>query len=110
MTTTGLPAGYRVRYVDPDFGLFVTDPSLFDPPNPPSTLLPIEQYSDSIYTGGTIHAVIEDANGHFVGSADLGFQLTSVSSVPEPSSALLAGVAFSLIAAWARWRRPGRSV
>ena len=29
-------------------------------------------------------------------------------SVPEPSSALLAGVAFSLIAAWARRRRPGR--
>jgi probable HAF family extracellular repeat protein len=28
--------------------------------------------------------------------------------VPEPSSALLAGVAFPLIAAWARRRRPGR--
>lgn len=52
MTTTGLPAGDRVRYVDPDIGLYVTDPSLFDPPNPPSMLLPIEQYSDSIYTGG----------------------------------------------------------
>ena len=29
--------------------------------------------------------------------------------VPEPSSALLAGVAFPLIVAWARRRRPGRS-
>ena len=30
-------------------------------------------------------------------------------SVPEPSSALLAGIAFPLIVAWARWRRPGRN-
>ncbi len=53
---------------------------------------------------------INDA-GTLVGyydTADGGLHAFIATSVPEPSSALLAGVAFVLIAAWARRRRPAR--
>ncbi|MEJ7636977.1 MAG: hypothetical protein WKF75_03045 [Singulisphaera sp.] len=104
---TGLPRGFQLSFLDAVVGLFATDPSLIQFPNPPSTLLPVERYDS--YTGGLFTVQIRDANGRFVESAAIEFQLTSLTAVPEPSSALLAGVAFPLIVAWAQRRRSGRN-
>ena len=109
LRTTGLPNGFSLSFLSDYVGLFVTDPSLIDFPNAPSTLLPLEQY-DSFYTGAFLGVDVLDANGHFAGNAVVEFQLISLTSVPEPSSALLAGIAFPLIVAWARRARPGQKV
>ncbi len=108
LRTAGLPAGYHLGYLDADVGLISTDPSRIGFPNLPSSLLPLEQY-DSYFTGGALSVDILDASGRYIDGAFIEFQLTSVASaVPEPSSALLTALALPLIAAWARWRRPGR--
>ncbi len=105
LRTTGLPSGFSLGSLGTDIGFFATDPSLIDFPNAPSTLLPLEQY-DSYFTGGLLDVHIIDANGHLAGYAGIDFQLISLTSVPEPSSALLAGLALPLIVAWARRSRP----
>jgi hypothetical protein len=110
LATAGLPNGDSFSLLNAVVGLYSTDPSLpFDPPNPPSTLLPIDRY-DSAFTGGVLVAQISDADGRLVDEARISFQLTSATAVPEPSSALLVGMALPLIAARARRKRSRRMV
>jgi hypothetical protein len=104
LNTSRLPSGFTLSNLGVYVSLISTDPSLFDFPTPPSELLPIEKY-DSYFTSGNFLVTVRDANGHFVEFAAIDFQLTSLSSVPEPTSAILAGVALPLIAVLARRRQ-----
>jgi PEP-CTERM motif len=90
-TSSPTPGGDKIGLISTDLGLFVTDPSLLDFPNPPSTLPSIGEYDPSS-TGGFLLAQVKDAGGNLVETAIFQFQLTSVETVPEPSSIVLAGV------------------
>lgn len=108
----GLPSGYQLKFLDGVVGLFTTDVTRLnfpDPPTslpPPSSLLPLDQY-DSWATGGSLVVQVRDASGRFVEFANIDFQLTSLTAVPEPSSALLAAMGLPAVVIWARRRRSG---
>lgn len=106
-TSLKTPGGYTIGPLGAEVGLYLTGPSLLDFPNPPSTLPPIGAY-DPFSTGGYILAQVRDAGGNLVETASFQFRLTSVQSVPEPSSILLAATGFPLIVAWSRRRKLGR--
>jgi hypothetical protein len=102
--TGGLPSGFKLTFAGADFGLFSTDRSLIPFPDPPSMLLAIEQY-DSYFTGGILSVDVVNASGHFVENSVIEFQLTELSAVPEPRSALLLGIALPFIIAFGLWKR-----
>ena len=74
--------------------------------------------SGGVYTTIRVPGALDTAvygindSGTLVGyydTADGGLHAFIATSVPEPSSALLAGIALPLIVAWARRRRPGKN-
>jgi hypothetical protein len=103
-TTSGLPAGYQLGDGGAYVGLFAMDPALIDFPNAPVSLLPLSAY-DSYFTGAFAYVDIRDANGRYVDSAFIEFQLTRLTAVPEPSSAALAALALPVLCVWARRAR-----
>ena len=104
LTTTGIPAGYRIVDYVVIVGLFATSPAPIHFPNPPSSLLGLSSYNS--YAGGLMYVDIYDAKGNFLYEPSFGIQLTSVTNVvPAPSSALLA--LLGLPAVWPVLRRRG---
>ena len=89
-----LPLGYQVR-LGALVALFLNDPTLSTFPELPSSLLQLDMY-DGWATGGFFYADFYNAQGQFIDFAIVEFRLTSLTTVPEPSSGLLAFVGLAL--------------
>lgn len=88
LNLANLPSGYQVR-LGALVALFLNDPTLSTFPELPSSLLQLDMY-DGWATGGFVYADLYNAQGQFIDFAIVEFRLTSLTTVPEPSSGLLA--------------------
>ncbi|QEH32772.1 hypothetical protein OJF2_12530 [Aquisphaera giovannonii] len=94
--------GYEFDYLEAAILLRGTNLAPYGYPDPPSALLPLAAYD--VAAAGWLSVGLFDEDFNFY-EARVDFRLTSLQSVPEPSSVLLLGASCSPILAWALGRR-----
>lgn len=100
-----LPPGLSVTGAGAYVGLNATDFGLSTFPNLPTSLAPLSLY-DSPLTGSFLFADIRDSSGSYVDGAFVGFALTSLTAVPEPTTLTMVATAGLCALGYARCRRP----